>query len=301
MGACPGCGSLTLSCDKIGADRRRTAKKQTSADLAAEKPKERIKTGIADFDRVIGGGLVLGSAILFGGEKGVGKSTLLSMICAGVASAKFPVLYAMAEQGNQGLGDIFRRTGAVSEYVEVKTNAVDVYDIARCVEDSGALLFIVDSLQVVTCDDVGGSEGSIAQCDAALNVFTSLCSNNKKPRSAIIVNHLNKGGDFAGSETALHLVDTLLKFEYDVEFDEDGEFLGADKYRVLSIAQKNRNGSPRERARFEMTDEGMLVPASVLLEGVGKRDEDRPRKKSRFDSDGDGDDQPPRPRLYPVK
>lgn len=287
---CPGCSSRVFGVIKVGADKKKPKKRLTAEDLMNAPPTEYIKTGVSDFDRVIGGGLVKGSVILFGGEKGTGKSTLLSMICAGVASEKRPVLYAMGEQGARGMAAILHRVGGGSKHVEILPDATDGYAIRERIEETDAFLFVLDSLQVVTLADVGGNEGSIAQCDAVMNVLQAMCCDEKKPRCGIIVNHLIKGGDFAGSETTQHLADTLLMFNYDVDDDEESGEVVDSRYRTLSIAQKNRNGGTRETARFEMTDEGLLVPAPKLLD----LEEDRLRKPSRFEKDGP-------PRLYPVK
>lgn len=290
---CPGCGRY-YDVRRVGAVAAKQ-KRLTAADLMDTKPTEYIPTGVPDFDRVIGGGLVKGSVILFGGEKGTGKSTLLTMICAGVASVKRPVLYAMAEQGGRGMASIFQRTGAGSEHVEVMVDATDGYAIKERIEEMDAFLFILDSLQVTTLSDVGGSEGSIAQCDAVMNLLQAMCCDEKKPRCGIIINHLVKGGDFAGSETTQHLADTLLMFNYEVDYDEENDVLEDSRHRILSIAQKNRNGTTRETARFEMTDAGVLVPApkSKILKLDEARDA-REVKPSRFAKKDP-------PKLYPVE
>lgn len=291
---CPGC-SRYYDVRRIGAIAAKQ-KRMTAADLMGMKPTEYIRTGVPDFDRVIGGGLVKGSVVLFGGEKGTGKSTLLTMVAAGIASPKRKVLYAMAETGSRGLAPIFQRTfqrlGADLESVEIMPDATDGYAIRERAEELDAFLLIVDALQVVTLSDVGGDEGSISQCDAVMNLLQAMCCDEKHPRCGIIVNHLVKGGDFAGSETTQHLADTLLMFNYDVEYDEENDVLESERFRVLSIAQKNRNGSPRETARFEMTDEGVLVPApkSKLLKLDDVREEVKPSRFAKKDP----------PKLYPV-
>jgi DNA repair protein RadA/Sms len=292
---CPGCGRY-YDVRRVGAVAAKQ-KRMTAEDLMALPPTEYIPTGVPDFDRVIGGGLVRGNVILFGGEKGTGKSTLLSMVAAGIASPRRKVLYAMAETGSRGFAPIFQRTlkerGADLKSIEVMPDAIDGYAIKERVEEMDAFLFIVDALQVVTLSDIGGNEGSIAQCDGVMNLLQALCCDEKKPRCAIIINHLVKGGDFAGSETTQHLADTLLMFNYEVDYDEESDVLEDRRYRTLSIAQKNRAGSTRETARFEMSDAGVLIPApkSKLLRLDDAREEVKPSRFAKKDP----------PKLYPVE
>ncbi len=280
-GLCPGCGRL-YDRIKVGADVAPKTR-VTAASLAEEPPIEYTSTNVSDFDRVIGGGLVEGSVYLFGGGRGVGKSSLLFMVADGVARGRRRVLYASGEQNNRDLAGIVQRLGIKNEQIDIMGDSCDAYEIVRRAEEDKPFMFIVDSLQVAICSDVSGSEGSIAQCEAVLQVITGHCKRTKQ--CAIVINHVNKGGDFAGSATMQHLADTLVRFDYDYDYDDDGNSTDVGR-RELSIFEKNRNGSARETALFEMTDTGQLVPWETKKKA----------RRSRPDPNA-----PSPPRLYPVK
>ena len=264
IGPCPGCGKL-YNCVPFGF----TAEKAKTTLASVAKATEYHKTGVGEFDRVVGGGLVKGSTVLFGGEKGAGKTSLLLMLADAVARDGRRVLYASGEQNAADVGRYAHRLGIANEHVELMGNACDAYEIVERAEDVRPFLLILDSLQVMTCSDVKGDEGSTVQGIAVTNLVTAHCK--RTHQCAIMVNHLSKSGEFAGSETVGHLVDTVLVLghkllepedeslkEFPRRFRPGGE--DHDKLRVLSV-EKNRNGESFLESFWEMTPEGLKVVA----------------------------------------
>jgi|SRR6185369_554858 len=255
-GRCPGCGKL-YDVDKVGSDG--SPKVRMSAASLGQHETVYHPTGVAEFDQVIGGGLVKGSAILLGGRRGCGKSTLLVTVANGIAKAGRLVLYASAEESADDVGKIIYRLKAHNEHLDVMGNASDVGEVIERAEQLGAFLIIFDSLQTMLCDDVKGSEGSVAQGEAVTNAITGFCKRTKA--CAIIVNHVNKAGDFAGGEVVQHLVDTIVLMDKNYVYDEDGE-IDPDSLHVRSLmSDKNRNGREGMIAYFEMTDDGLKAVA----------------------------------------
>lgn len=256
-GACPGCGRL-YDCEKVGSDKR--AANRVTAASAAQSKTEYVSTGRPEVDRVLGGGLVPGCTVLLGGTRGAGKSSLAMDVCDGVAKGARSALFASGEQNEDGVLAICRRMCVSNDRIGIMSNACDADDILRRVEQDKPFLLVVDSLQVVTCSDGKGAEGSIAQVDAVTNLVTAYCARNKI--CAILLCHVNKEGDLAGSETCQHLVDTITRIDKHVTFTESGEVDERTKgMRVFEGYGKNRNGPDSERAFFEMTEEGLLRPA----------------------------------------
>lgn len=252
-GRCPHCGGYW---DCV---RRGGAEKNTESTLAALADQETAyqKTGIRGFDHVIGGGLVAGSVILMGGDRGAGKSSLLVSVAHGIASERRRVIFASAEQRAEDVGQIARRLGALNEHVTVLGNACDADEILERAEELEPALIIFDSLQTMTCSDVGGSEGSTAQGVAVANLITGFCGRTNT--AGIIINHLVRSGEFAGAMAVEHVVATILRLE--IVRDENGRETAG---RVLSVS-KNRNGASGLEAHFEMTDKGLVSSSRLSL------------------------------------
>ena len=252
IGICPNC-RRPFNCDKIGPDKQRA--KTTLA--SAVESNVYMPTGITGFDTVIGGGLVEGSVILFGGSRGAGKTTLLLSVADGFSGLrKRPVLYASGEETQVDVIRTAQRLGMTSERVEVMGNACDIEEIIERAKLIKPALAIFDSLQVMTCADVKGSEASTAQAIAVANIITSHCKRSNM--CGIIVNHVTKTGEFAGSVEVEHLVDTIAMldhFPFDLETGEvDDE---NENIRMLEIVGKNRKGPSDKKVYFEMTAEGL--------------------------------------------
>lgn len=261
VGPCPFCGQRWA----IVATRREEPLENRTLAALSKPETVYIPTGVDGFDRVVGGGLVAGSVILFGGTRGSGKSSLMVAVCDGIAKKTGkPVLYASGEEKAEDVGKIARRLGVENVHIEVMGNANEIYDIQERVEEVKPILTVYDSLQVMTCNDVKGDEGSIVQGVAVANVITSDCKEHN--RCAIIINHLTRAGDFAGSMSVEHLVDTIIMLDRDPDYDEEGQIKeGSQSKRVLFVAEKNRNGPDDQRASFVMTEHGLKAGRTKLF------------------------------------
>ncbi len=217
----------------------------------------RIPTGISEFDRVLGGGLVSGSVVLLGGEPGIGKSTLLMQI-SGMLAKSLKILYVSGEESRAQLKlraeRIARNANAIKRdfYILCETN-IDL--ILKQVEKIEPNVIIIDSIQTMYSQDSSSSPGSVSQVrDSANRIITKAKTSGM---SVLIVGHVNKEGGIAGPKVLEHMVDAVLSF--------DGERSGS--YRVIR-AVKNRYGSTNEIGVFEMDETGLTEipnPSAALL------------------------------------
>ena len=261
-GKCPSCGSwnsmkeLTLD-DKPGAraDSRRSlpkAKKMSQLDTEAE---VRFATGISEFDRVLGGGAVLGSLNLVGGAPGIGKSTLLLQMCATLESER-TILYVTAEESERQLKLRAQRLGVENEELYVLAETA-LESILAAVEDLKPEILILDSIQTVSSAESDSAPGSVSQvreCTLQLMRWAK-----EKGLTIFVVGHITKEGSIAGPKVLEHMVDCVLYFE--------GE--RSTSFRILRAA-KNRFGSTNEIGVFEMNEEGLRCvanPSELLLSG----------------------------------
>ena len=204
---------------------------------------KRWKTGLKEFDFVLGGGIVPGSMILVGGEPGIGKSTLLLQVASRLESAGHRTLYASGEESPLQVKLRADRLGGDAGNVELlsETNLETVLATASANEPSS---LIVDSIQTVFTADLEGSPGNVGQvreCAARLMRFAK-----ESGTTVFVVGHVTKGGGIAGPKTLEHIVDTVLYFEGESTLD----------HRVLR-ATKNRFGSVDEIGVFRMTEGGL--------------------------------------------
>lgn len=266
---CPGCGRY-YDVRRVGAVVSKDKHKRwTAAELAEQAGDVIVPTGIADFDRVMNGGLALGCATLIGGSRGVGKTTLLMDVCDGVSRhTGRRVLYASAEETAPNVGRNIRRLGVTNAKIEIMGNeqqeANDIDTVLQRCKELKAVLCIFDSIQAMTVSDSKGNEGSGAQINAVANMINGFCKENDM--AAIIITHLEKGGNFAGTESLQHYVDTLLRLDRHYEYDDDGDQKEGESVRVLECYEKNRLGPTGGKAYFEMTERGLKpVTRSKLL------------------------------------
>ncbi len=215
----------------------------------------RRPVGIGELDRVLGGGLVAGSVVLLGGEPGIGKSTLLLQVAAGIAA---DVLYATGEESTAQVRLRAARLGLTSGpagdriRVVAETSVDRIAELAR--SDRPGLL-VVDSVQTVASDELDGPPGSVGQVREAALRLMELAKADGIP--VVLVGHVTKDGTLAGPKTLEHLVDVVLS----VEGDRTGGLR-------LVRATKNRYGSTEEVGVFEMADRGLLEvadPARAFL------------------------------------
>ena len=225
------------------------------ADLQLHHP-----TGIQEFDRVLGGGVVEGSLLLLGGEPGVGKSTLLMQVCAHLARGDNRVLYVSGEESARQLKLRARRIGALHEGILVLAeNAMD--QVEEKLQSLAPDYVIVDSIQTMYRPEMASAPGSVSQvreCAALLMRYakTNGCA-------IFLVGHVTKEGSIAGPRVLEHMVDVVLYFEGD----------HSREYRLLR-AVKNRYGSVNELGLFEMTQEGMRAVEGASEALISQRAKD---------------------------
>ncbi len=276
LGKCPGCGSWNTFVEETYEAEPASSKKESARKnilvreddaapqrLSYDSLPEYIRsgTGIGEFDRVLGGGLVEGSVVLISGEPGIGKSTLLLQICASLSQSK-TVLYVTGEESSAQLSMRAKRLGVAGEriFVLTETNAQKVLTKA---EKLAPDIIIVDSIQTMYHSESASIPGSVTQIRECASIFINKAKTDGT--SVLLVGHVNKEGTIAGPKILEHMVDTVLYFE--------GE--RRQNFRIIR-AMKNRFGSTNEIGVFEMTDRGLSQvenPSEMLLS-------DRPQKTS---------------------
>lgn len=228
-------------------------------DGSAE-PLVRLATGISEFDRVCGGGLVPASAILIGGDPGVGKSTLLLQAAAGLARAGRSVAYVTGEEAEAQVQERARRLDAAGAPVQLAAET----DIRKILEGLKALkpdVVIVNSIQTLWADGVEAAPGTVAQVRACAHELVRFAK--KSGAIVILVGHVTKDGQIAGPRVVEHLVDAVIYFE-----GERGM-----PFRILR-AVKNRFGPTDEIGVFEMAEAGLVEtpnPSALFLGASGER------------------------------
>lgn len=215
----------------------------------------RYSTGLAELDRVLGGGLVKGSLVLLGGEPGIGKSTILLQICKTLCLNK-AVLYVSGEESMRQIKMRAERLGVLSENLYLLAHT-DAEAICEAVKKEKPDIVIIDSIQTMNISAISSSQGSVTQVRECTNLFMRTAKSEEIP--FFIVGHVNKDGAIAGPKVMEHIVDAVLYFEGQRNMS----------YRILR-AVKNRYGSTNEIGVFEMSDKGLLEvdnPSMMLLSG----------------------------------
>jgi len=227
--------------------------------VIATSQRQRLRTGIDEFDRVVGGGAVPGSVVLLGGPPGVGKSTVVLQVGAALAAQGVPVLIASGEESQSQIGLRARRIGAVVDGVSVVAES----DIVRLVDliESGVYQFVVvDSIQTVRGGSGSGGAGGMAQIrDATALLIAAAKATNVV---LLLIGHITKDGAIAGPKVLEHMVDAVLA-------------LDGDSHRNLRFLRgtKNRFGSVDEIGVFEMTDRGLEPMSDPSMVLAGSRDD----------------------------
>lgn len=264
QGKCDACGEWnTIVEEKVGGDgfsNLAPKKKGRIVEFVplsgAETSLSRIPTGIKELDRVSGGGLVPGSAILVGGDPGIGKSTLLLQVCASIANAasKPECYYISGEEAIDQVRIRAKRLDLDQSPVNL-ASTTDVKDIIETLDKSDAAVVIIDSIQTMYLEEVESTPGSVAQVRACAYELIKLAK--KKGFVLFLVGHVTKQGAIAGPRVLEHMVDTVLYFE-----GERGHH-----FRILR-AVKNRYGATDEIGVFEMQDKGLAEvenPSALFL------------------------------------
>ncbi len=218
-------------------------------------PPPRHPTGIAELDRVLGGGLVPSSAILVGGDPGIGKSTLLLQAAAAIARRGGRVLYVTGEELVEQVRMRARRLGLADTPIELAA-AINVRDIAATLEAAAdAVLVVIDSIQTMWLDAIESAPGTVGQVRACSFELIRLAKS--RGFAVALVGHVTKEGAIAGPRVLEHMVDAVLYFEGD----------RGHQFRILR-GVKNRFGATDEIGVFEMTEQGLaevLNPSALFL------------------------------------
>ncbi|MCA1556436.1 MAG: DNA repair protein RadA, partial [Acidobacteria bacterium] len=258
LGKCPDCGEWNSFVEERmravpkgaaarGSFRLREVKPVAYADIESQDD-VRVSSGITEFDRVLGGGIVPGSLILIGGEPGIGKSTLLLEVADKLSAGGARVLYVSGEESERQIKMRGERLGieAKNLYLLPETNLEAIFDeIER--DEPGAV--IVDSIQTVFSPKIESAPGSVSQVREVAGQFLMLAKNRGVP--VFLIGHVTKEGSIAGPKALEHIVDTVLYFEGERHHN----------HRIVR-ATKNRFGAANELGVFEMTGTGLKPVAN---------------------------------------
>ncbi|MBE5899882.1 MAG: DNA repair protein RadA [Lachnospiraceae bacterium] len=219
----------------------------------------RISTGISEFDRVLGGGIVKGSLVLVGGDPGIGKSTLLLQMCHKLSTTENTILYV---SGEESLAQIKLRANRIGKFGDKLSllSETNLTLIKGVLEKAKPDIVIIDSIQTMYNEDVSSAPGSVSQVRETTNVLMQIAKG--LGITIFVVGHVTKEGTVAGPRVLEHMVDTVLYIEGD-------RFAS---YRVLR-GVKNRFGSTNEIGVFEMHQNGLkevLNPSEYMLSGKAK-------------------------------
>ncbi len=224
-------------------------------DISAEK-EERFITGIGEFDRVMGGGIVPGSVTLIGGDPGIGKSTISMQFGCLLSERGKKVLYVSAEESvKQAKMRADRLTSAQNNSLYI-VSQIDLNTVIEYIEKMAPDAVVIDSIQVVYQPEISSSPGSVSQVRECAGILTQMAK--ARGMALFLIGHVTKEGMLAGPRVLEHMVDTVLYFE--------GERYSS--YRILR-ANKNRFGSTNEIGVFEMSSAGLIEvanPSEIFLQ-----------------------------------
>jgi len=270
-GQCPACGEWNTLVEEVQANRPPGALKAVKGSRvqrglafegleAEDADPPRIATGVSEFDRVCGGGVVPGSAILLAGDPGVGKSTLLLQVCANAAMGGARVAYVSGEEAVEQIRSRAARMGVSQAPVKLAAETA-LRDILESLRREAFDLVVIDSIQTLWSDQLDAGPGSVAQVRACAGELVRLAK--KKGVSVVLVGHVTKDGQIAGPRVVEHMVDAVLSFEGERGYP----------FRILRAA-KNRFGATDEIGVFEMGDAGLREvrnPSALFLGEGGER------------------------------
>ncbi len=258
LGRCPDCGGWSTFQEEI----IKKSTSQSSPDMSKLLPignievkeESRFSTGIAELDRVLGGGIVDGSLIIVGGEPGIGKSTLLLQAANTCGNDAGTVLYVSGEESREQIRLRANRLGSLSPRLYVMAET-DLNIIIECVNKLSPRVLIVDSIQTIYHPDLTSPPGTVSQIRDCTYELMKIAKSTGLV--IFLVGHVTKQGIIAGPKLLEHMVDTVLYFEENSQ----------QPYRILRSV-KNRFGSTNELGIFEMTSEGLKEvpnPSEVFL------------------------------------
>lgn len=263
IGRCPSCGEWNTFVEEVISRETPAKKGQSFVEITKSNPKPiddlsllqlpRISTTYAEFDRVLGGGIVAGSIVLLGGEPGIGKSTLLLQMALNIPDQK--ILYISGEESESQLKMRAARITTKKTpncFVLTETSTQEIF---RHVEQLKPNLIITDSIQTMQSNLLDSAAGSISQIKECAAEFQHLAKTTSIP--VFLIGHITKDGTLAGPKILEHIVDTVLQFEGDQHYG----------YRIVRCI-KNRFGSTSELGIFEMTQTGLNEihnPSEILI------------------------------------
>ncbi len=265
MGQCPGCKEWnTFSEEPVVKKTASSGRNKAAAHI--QEPKslsevktdedERMPTGIREFDRVLGGGMVVGSLVLVGGDPGIGKSTLLLQMCREMSAKQHKILYVSGEESLRQIKMRAERLGVFSDSLRLLSET-NLESIENAIEAMKPGIVVIDSIQTMYREDIAASPGSVSQVRETTGTLLRIAKG--MGITVFIVGHVTKEGVVAGPRVLEHMVDTVLYFE--------GENNAA--YRILRSV-KNRFGSTNEIGVFEMRGDGLREvpnPSEFMLQG----------------------------------
>lgn len=262
-GQCQSCGEWNTLVEEIPNTKIQTSNKYQAPNVQSSKPisivevdykaENRVSCGIAEVDRVLGGGVVPGSVVLVSGEPGIGKSTLMLQI-AEALSKKEKVLYVSGEESATQIRIRAERLGTLSKKL-ILYPETSLFSVENAIAKEKPNFVVIDSIQTMFRDDIASAPGSVSQVREGANYLVRIAKGLHIP--IFIVGHVTKEGNIAGPRVLEHVVDTVLYFEGEQH----------KQYRILR-ATKNRFGSTNEIGIFEMKDKGLeevLNPSAVFL------------------------------------
>lgn len=251
LGKCPECSSWGSFVEEVQSDRPlnispqgiiNDSKPSLIGDIQVGK-EIRVSTGISEFDRILGGGLVQGSLVLIAGDPGIGKSTILLQTSGGLANSDKKVLYVSAEESAGQLKLRADRLGVKSDniYIYPQTN---LESIKSQIEELTPDMVVIDSIQAIYSQTVSSSAGSVSQIRECCNILMQIAKT--KNITILVIGHVTKDGNIAGPKVLEHMVDTVISFE-------------GDKYKSYRMlrSMKNRFGNTSEVGIFEMGVNGL--------------------------------------------
>lgn len=267
LGQCPACKAWDSMVEEPNAGKKSVNKAASASPVKRAMPEKlstvkvqndlRLVTGVEEFDRVLGGGIVDSSLVLVGGDPGIGKSTLLLQICRILAGLDVDVLYI---SGEESVGQIKMRADRLGDFkgdIELLSeNNLD--NIEELVIEKRPKVVVIDSIQTMFREDIAAAPGSVSQVRETTGSLLRLAKGYGI--TIFIVGHVTKEGVVAGPRVLEHMVDTVLYFEGDNSTD----------YRILR-AVKNRFGSTNEVGVFEMRSDGLKEvrnPSEYMLQGT---------------------------------
>lgn len=259
LGKCPSCNNWnTFFEEKQVTANTAKARQKTSAEViklntVEKKETTRIKTGVGELDRVLGGGFVNGSLTLLGGEPGIGKSTLILQICNSV-QVDGKILYVSGEESAEQIKLRADRLGINNDNILFLAET-DIDIVQNSLEKYEPKFVIIDSIQTMYSEEITSAPGSVSQVREITARVMQVCK--QKGITTIIIGHVTKDGSIAGPRVLEHMVDTVLYLEGERYFT----------YRILR-GVKNRFGSTNEIGMFEMEGNGLMEitnPSTILI------------------------------------